>query len=225
MEATLCRCNVRVACLVSAFNLVCLPTRPVLDVLVFNSTLLPFPSIRCVALLRDRLRQARALRAPFTLSLMVVVHVANAPTADVGAWGMLTPPLVVMPFDVLVTVTENLLLKLVVEVWNVLASVCVVVGLTAPEVLTLVTMLVVLTEWLVVVVAERLIRCNARMFGVILYTLVIVQLMYSVMAVMMEIVIATVWCCCAQWQLLVLLTVKLYFSPATPLLLVLHGLL
>lgn len=191
MEATLCRCNVRVASVVSAFNLVCLPTRDELDVLVLSSTLLPFPSINCEALLLCRLRQARALSALFTLSAAVVVHVANAPTADVGAHDPLRVRLVTIPLVVLVTVTVHLLLKLEVVALNRSTSAPVVVVLMAPEVLSFLIIAVVGTVPFGAPVATRLILRRARMFGSPLKTLVMIQLMYNIAASVMESVIAT----------------------------------
>lgn len=191
MEATFCRCNVRVAPVVSAFSLVCLPTRVELDLLMLSSTLLPFPSINCEALLLCRLKQARALNADFTLSAVVVVHVASAPTADVGAHGALRPRLVIIPLVVLVTVTVHLLLKLEVVALNRSTRVPVVMVLMAPEVLSFLITAVVVTVPFGAPVAVRLILRNARIFGNPLKTLVMIQLMYNIAASDMESVIAT----------------------------------
>lgn len=132
-EATFCRVSVVMAVPVKAPRLVCLPARPVLELFVDSSTLLPFPRANAPALLLDRARNIRALKADVTPRADEVVSVASAPSADVGLCGAPDLRLVVMAFRVLLTTIDALPFMFRVDS-NLPISVEVVAELTVPPV-------------------------------------------------------------------------------------------
>lgn len=194
IRATLCRPNVLVACRVSAFSLVRLPTREGLSLLLDSSTLFLFRSIMAPWPLLFRTRQAPALSAEFTLSAAVVVNVASAPRADVGRWGTTVLRLVMTPFPLLVTVSEkDPFMFLSVE--NLLRTAPVVRVLMGTDVLMLVVIALFASVLRGLGTVMWLIFCNARTLGVMLQTLVMKHFVTIVMVMMVDIVMAMA--CCA----------------------------